>query len=67
MIEDWVKEFEKECAGIEKDEICPRCGRKALVRVAEWDYIFACTSCGARFEFDGRYKDELDYALARKQ
>ena len=49
------------------NEICPYCGRKALVHCADYDYFFACTACGHRFEFDGEYTEELAYYLASKQ
>ncbi len=67
MLPEWFNDYLKECEEIQSNEICPRCGKKALVHVAEYDYLFACASCGARFEFDGRYADELDYYIASKQ
>lgn len=63
----YEKEFLKECEDIETNEICPYCGRKALVHCADYDYFFACTACGHRFEFDGEYTEELAYYLASKQ
>lgn len=67
MLDDWYNDFLKECEGITMNEICPICGKKALVHMAEYDYNFACSSCGGRFEFDGRFNDELDYYIASKQ
>lgn len=64
---DWYNDYMKECENIENQEICSRCGKVALVHAAEYDYLFACASCGARFEFDGRYQEELDYYIASKQ
>lgn len=65
--DDWYNDFLKECEGISMNEVCPHCGHKALVRIADLDYVFTCSACGHTFEFDGRYADELDYMIARKQ
>ena len=67
MLDDWYEGFLKECEGITLNEICPRCGKKALVHTADYDYIFACSACGERFEFDGQFNEELDYYIASKQ
>lgn len=67
MEQDWKKLFEEECTQIENTEICPHCQKKALKRILEYDYFFVCTNCGARYEFDGKYQNELDYYLASKQ
>ena len=60
-------EYLAECKQIEENECCPYCGRKALVHCSDEDYFFACTACGHRFEFDGKYAEELAYYLASKQ
>lgn len=60
-------EYRKECEEIELNEVCPYCGKKALVHCADYDYFFACVACGRRFEFDGEYIEELAYYLASKQ
>lgn len=64
---EFEEEYRKECESIEENEICPYCGKKALVHCADYDYYFACTACGHRFEFDGEYMEELAYYLASKQ
>ena len=45
MLPEWFNDYLKECEEIQSNEICPRCGKKALVHVAEYDYLFACASC----------------------
>lgn len=60
-------EYRRECQEIIENEYCPYCHKKALIHCADYDYFFACTACGHRFEFDGEYQEELAYYLASKQ